>query len=161
MLTGLEEISIRTVEPMAIAAVRRQVTTETLWPEAMKAPIWTLTQQRGLKTSGHMVFVYHDRSTEMLINRPGGVEVDIGVLLEHPFESDRVLQCVLTPAGRVAHARHHGHYELLPTIHGDVRAWCAAEGHALAGINWEHYGVWHEEPERRVTDVYYLLREDK
>ncbi len=153
-----DEITIRTVASMPLAAVRRQVTVESLWSEAMKAPIWTLTQERGLKTSGHMVFIYHDRGSEMLINRPGGVAVDIGVVLEKPFEGDLVLQCIMTPAGRVAHARHFGHYEMLPVVHTDIRAWCVTEGHQIAGINWEHYGHWHEEPEQRITDVYYLLR---
>lgn len=152
-----DDISIKRVEPMPLAAVRRQVTVDTLMSEAMKAPIWELAQQRGLRTSGHMVFLYHDERDEMLIHRPQGVAVDIGVALEEPFTGDRTLQCVTTPGGRVAWARHYGHYELLPTIHADIRAWCVAEGHEIAGINWEHYGHWHEEPERRVTDVYYLL----
>jgi effector-binding domain-containing protein len=150
-------ISVIDVTPMSLAAVRRQVTAATLWPEAMKAPLWTLTRERGIETPGYMCFVYHDRPGEMLINRPGGVAVDIGVVVGEPFDGDRMLQHVTTPAGRVAHARHHGHYELLPTIHGDIRAWCLDKGYELAGINWEHYGVWHEEPEQRITDVYYLL----
>ena len=154
-------ISLIAVASMPLAAVRRQVTPATLWPEAMKAPLWTLTQRRGLTTSGHMVFVYHDHGGERLINRPAGVAVDIGVVVDHPFDGDRVLQCVMTPSGRVAHTRHAGHYELLPAIHGDIRAWCLDEGHEIAGTNWEHYGVWHEEPERRITDVYYLLRDSR
>jgi effector-binding domain-containing protein len=153
-----EAIAVKVVDSMPLAAVRRQVTMETLATETAKAPIWALAQRRGLKSTDHVVLVYHDRVDERLINRPGGVAVDIGVLLEAPFEGDMALQCVLTPAGRVAWTRHHGHYELLPTIHGDIRAWCVAEGYEIAGINWEDY-LWHEEPERRVTDVYYLLRD--
>jgi effector-binding domain-containing protein len=154
-----DPISVRVVEALPIAAVRRQVTAKTLMAEAMKAPIWTLTQQRGLKSTGQLVLIYHDRDGEMLINRPGGVAVDIGVQVETPFQGDAALQCVMTPAGRVAWARHHGHYELLPTIHGDIRAWCISQGLQIAGINWEHYWHWHEEPERRSTDVFYLLRD--
>ena len=154
-----DPIGLRVVDSMPLAAVRRQVTLKTLMPEAMKAPIWALTQQRGLKTTGQMVFVYHDRDNEMLINRPDGVTVDIGVQLETPFEGDVALQCVMTPAGRVAWARHFGHYELLPTIHGDIRAWCSDRDLEIAGINWEHYWHWHEESERRITDVFYLLRD--
>ena len=152
-----DAISVRTVAPMPLAAVRRQVTSDNLTTEIVKAPIWSLVEKRGLRSLGQTVVVYHDRGDEMLLFRPGGVTVDVGVLLEEPFHGDRTLQCVMTPAGRVAHARHHGHYELLSTIHGDIRAWCAAQSRRIAGINWEHYGHWHEEPERRVTDVYYLL----
>jgi effector-binding domain-containing protein len=150
-------ISVKTVAPMAIAAVRRQVTAASLWPEAMKAPIWTLTQQRGITTSGHMVFVYHDHPEAMLVNRPAGVPVDIGVKIDEPFDGDATLQCVLTPAGRVAWARHQGHYEMLPVIHTDIRAWCLDEGHRITGTSWDHYWYWHEEPQQRVTDVFYLL----
>jgi hypothetical protein len=153
-----DAISVKVVDSMPLAAVRRQVTAKTLPQEVVKAPIWSLVESRGLKSLGQTVLIFHDRDNEMLRFQPGGVTVDVGVLLSEPFEGDRALQCVLTPAGRVAWARHHGHYELLPTIHGDIRAWCAAEGHMIAGINWEHFGHWHEEPERRITDVYYLLR---
>lgn len=156
-----DPISVRNVAAMPLAAVRRQVTATTLVPEAMKAPIWTLSQERGLTTSGHLAFVYHDHGAERLINKPSGVAVDIGVVLEEPFEGDLVLRCVMTPSGRVAFARHHGHYELLPAIHGDIRAWCAAERLAIVGINWEHYWHWHEEPEQRITDVCYLLADSK
>ena len=81
-----------------------------------------------------IVIVYHDRGTEMLLGRPCGVAADIGVLLEEPFEGDSMLQCVMTPAGRAAHARHYGGYEMLPVIHGDIRTWCLSEGLAIAGI---------------------------
>jgi effector-binding domain-containing protein len=156
-----DAISVKVVDSMPLAAVRRQVTAANLPQEVVKAPIWQLVESRGLKSLGQTVLIFHDRGSEMLRYQPGGVAVDVGVVLHEPFEGDQVLQCVLTPAGRVAWARHYGHYELLPTIHGDIRAWCAAQGHQIAGINWEHYGHWHEEPERRITDVYYLLRKSK
>ncbi|HHY48985.1 MAG TPA: GyrI-like domain-containing protein, partial [Alphaproteobacteria bacterium] len=93
----------------------------------------------------------------MGLNRPEGVEADVGVVVETPFAGDRTLQCVMTPAGRAAYARHVGDYVLLPVIHADIRAWCCDAGLRITGVNWEHYAHWHEEPERRITDVYYLL----
>jgi effector-binding domain-containing protein len=154
-----EPIAVKIVESMPLAAVRRQVTADNLAQEVVKAPIWSLVESRGLKSLGETVLIYYDRDDEMLRFQPGGVAVDMGIALSEPFEGDRALQCVWTPAGRVAWIRHHGHYELLPAIHGDIRAWCASEGHRIAGINWEHFGVWNEEPERLITDVYYLLRD--
>jgi effector-binding domain-containing protein len=154
-----EPIAVKVVDSMPLAAVRRQLTAENLAREVVKAPIWSLVESRGLKSLGQTVLIYHDHDHEMLRFQPGGVAVDVGIVLSEPFEGDRALQCVWTPAGRVAWTRHYGHYELLPTIHGDIIAWCAAEGHQIAGINWEHFGTWYEEPERRVTDVYYLLRD--
>ena len=151
-------VAIRMVKSMPIAAVRRQVTAATLSDEVVRSPVWSLTGKRGIRDLGQMVIVYHDHGTEMLLNRPGGVAIDLGILVEAPFDSDRTLQCVMTPSGRAAHFRHYGHYEMLPVIHSDIRAWCADAGHTIAGINWEHYAHWHEEAERRITDVYYLLR---
>jgi effector-binding domain-containing protein len=151
-------VAIREVRPMPIAAVRRQVTAATLGDEIVRSPVWSLTGKRGIRDLNQMVIVYHDRSDQGLLNQPGGVAVDLGVLVESPFESDRTLRCVVTPTGRAAHIRYHGPYEMLRVIHSDIRAWCADSGHTPAGINWEHYTHWHEEPERCVTDIYYLLR---
>jgi effector-binding domain-containing protein len=155
---GDDGITIETVTPLPLAAVRRQVTIANAREEMVKAPVWALIEERGLKSLGQTVVVYHDRGNEMLLAKPGGVAADIGVLLQEPFAGDSLLQCVMTPAGRAAHARHYGHYEMLSVIHGDIRAWCMSEGLSIAGINWEHYAHWHEEPAERVTDLYYLLR---
>jgi effector-binding domain-containing protein len=155
---GDDGITIETVTPLPLAAVRRQLTPTNLADEVVKAPIWTLVQQRALLSRDQTVIVYHDRGTEMLFGQPGGVPADIGVLLAEPFDGDSVLQCVMTPGGRAVHARHYGPYQMLPVIHGDIRAWCMAEGLAIQGVNWERYAHWHEEPAERITDVYYLLR---
>lgn len=153
-----DAISVRTVAAMPIAAVRRQITGATMAREVVKAPIWSLAEARGLESLGQLVVIYHDSPDDVRLNRPGGVAADIGVLVARPFAGDRTLQCVMTPAGRAAHMRHNGHYELLPVVHADIRAWCLDQGHVIEGTNWEHYAHWHEESEQRVTDVYYLLR---
>ena len=151
-------ITIETVSPLPLAAVRRQVTTANLVIQIVGAPIWSLTEQRGLDSGGQVVVIYYDSGTGTRLAPPDGVAADIGVLLAEPFEGDQSLQCVMTPTGRVARFRHHGHYELLPVVHADIRAWCLDRGHAIAGTNWEHFAQWHEDPEKLVTDVYYLLR---
>jgi effector-binding domain-containing protein len=151
-------ISIATVTPLPLAAVRRQVTAANLAIQVVGAPVWSLIEQRGLRSLDQAVVIYHERGTATRLAEPDGVAADIGVLLAEPFEGDRSLQCVMTPAGRVARFRHHGHYELLPVVHADIRAWCLDRGHAITGTNWEHFTQWHEDPERLVTDIYYLLR---
>ena len=152
------DITIEMVSPLPLAAVRRQVTTANLALQVVGAPVWSLIEQRGLKSLTETVVIYYDRATGMRLATPDGVPADIGVRVEEPFEGDPSLQCVMTPAGRAARFRHHGHYELLPVVHADIRAWCLDKGHAIAGTNWEHFARWHEEPEQLVTDVYYLLR---
>lgn len=151
-------ISIKTVAPMPLAAMRRQVTAKTLSTVTMSLPVWTTIRDRGLKSLDTTVVIYHDSCERMLISHPDGVAIDYGVVLSEPFEGDRVIQCVMTPGGRVAHARHQGGYQMLPVIHTDIRAWCIDKGHQITGQNWEHYAVWNEDPERCITDVYYLLR---
>jgi len=66
------------------------------------------------------------------------------------------------PAGTVATAVHFGPYPQLPAVHRAIRAWCAANGHATAGPNWEIYGhwvdAWNNDPSQIRTDVFYLIR---
>jgi effector-binding domain-containing protein len=150
-------ISIKTVTPLPLAAMRRKVTADTLSPVTMGLPVWTRVQEMGLKSLDTSVIIYHDSGKRMLIHQPGGVEIDYGVLLSEAFEGDRLLQCITTPGGRVAHVRHHGAYQMLPIINTDIRAWCIDKGHEITGVHWEHYAVWNEDPDRCVTDVYYQL----
>ena len=130
---GAGMIDILTVEPMPVAAVRRRVTAATFLQEYIKAPLWDQAEKRGLRIVGHTVIVYHDGPGRLGLQQPGGIEADLGILVAEPFEGDLLLQCVMTPAGRAAHARHNGHYAPLPVIHADIRAWCEAEGHAITG----------------------------
>lgn len=151
------DVTIAEVSPLPLAAVRRQVTLAGLVNTVISAPIWSLSAERGLDATNETVLVYHDDGTNLMRNSPGGVVMDIGVLLKEPFEGDLMLQCIMTPAGRVARARHLGSYDLLADVHDSIRDWCAAHGHVRAGTNWERYTVWNEDPSKRITDIYYLL----
>jgi effector-binding domain-containing protein len=151
------DVAIVEVSPLPLAAVRRQVTSDNLVNTVISAPIWKLSADRGLKTTDQTVLIYHDDGTELLKHSPDGVAIDIGVLLEEPFAGDLMLQCVMTPAGRAAHARQTGPYDLLPATHASIRNWCEVHGHAIVGINWVRYTHWNEDPDKRITDVYYLL----
>src|SRR5688500_9041503 len=111
------DVTIVEVSPLPLAAVRRQVTSSTLVNTVISAPVWKLSADRGLKTTDETVLIYHDDGTGLLHNSPDGVAIDIGVLLEEPFVGDLMLQCVMTPAGRAAHARQVGPYDLLPATH--------------------------------------------
>ena len=53
---------------------------------------------------------------------------------------------------------HRGGYDRLRDAHDAINAWCAANGHELAGPRWEIYGDWHEDPAQLETEVYWLLR---
>lgn len=143
---------------MPVAAVRRRITSATLLDEYIRAPLWQQADRLGLHVIGDNVILYHDTPGPIGgLHQPDGVEADLGIRVAQPFEGDLLLQCVMTPAGRVAHARCDGDYALIPVIHADIRAWCAAEGHRITGVHWEHYVQWHEVSGSRVTDIYYAL----
>ena len=75
-----------------------------------------------------------------------------------PFERTGRVVCAVIPGGTVATVVHRGPYQQLPEAHKAVRAWCAEQGYALAGPNWEIYGDWTDNPDELRTDVYYLLQ---
>lgn len=150
-------ISIETVTPWPLAAVRRQVTMDNMASTVISAPIWSLAGARKLRSLDETVVVYHDDGTALIEHHPDGVAVDVGVLLAEPFEGDTLLQCVMTPSGRAARLRHRGDYDTLPGRHEELRQWCKVQGHALSGPYWVHYAVWHEDAALRLTDIYYLL----
>lgn len=52
---------------------------------------------------------------------------------------------------------HWGDYRL-GEAHDAVVTWCRTTGHTLAGISWEVYGHWHDDPTKIRTDIFYLLR---
>lgn len=47
--------------------------------------------------------------------------------------------------------------ELSTRIIGLLEQWCARNGREPAGVNWEIYGDWEDDPAKRRTDVYFLL----
>jgi DNA gyrase inhibitor GyrI len=152
-------ISIETVTPWPLASVRRQVTMANRVSTIIAAPVWSLAEKRGLPTrgQGQTVVVYHDDGTGLIEDSPDGVAIDVGVLVAEPFEGDSLLQCTMTPGGRVARLRHQGDYDKLPALHEELRQWCRDQGHAFSGLHWVRYSHWHENPAQRVTDIYYLL----
>lgn len=65
------------------------------------------------------------------------------------------------PAGTAAHLRHVGDVSRRHATHKAIHRWMRERGHKTVGLNWEIYGDWHEDPEQRVVDVYYLLDPDQ
>ena len=56
---------------------------------------------------------------------------------------------------------HRGLYQKLSEAHTAVSRWCAEHGYTLAGLNWEIYGDWTDNPDELRTDVFYLLQESE
>lgn len=151
------DIDIVEVEETTIAAVAGQITFADIPAKMMPMmdQVWAFIRSHEI-THGHNVWLYRPASD-------GTVNVEVGVQLPAddgaapcPKEQGDV-QYFSTPGGRAAHTVYYGEYEKLPQVHQALMDWCAAQGHALAGVDWEVYGDWHEDAAKRRTDVYYLL----
>jgi effector-binding domain-containing protein len=85
-------------------------------------------------------------------------DVEVGVLVTGPFESDgRVIASAL-PGGEVATATHRGDYARLGVTHDAVRQHAAGHGRELAGPCWEIYGHARADVNEQETEVFWLLR---
>jgi effector-binding domain-containing protein len=88
----------------------------------------------------------------------------VGVEINTPFAGHGEIAGSATPAGAVATAVHFGPYARLQEAHRAIREWCANQGDALAGPNWEIYGHWTDEWNNDLarirTDVFSLLKAD-
>jgi effector-binding domain-containing protein len=107
---------------------------------------WDFIKKSGVKSDGQNVAIY----------RKDFIEAGPRVFEEFADSGD--ICCVASPSGLAAMTIHLGPYQLLGQAHSAVREWCKANGHALEGTNWEVYGHHEEDPAKRRTDVYYLLR---
>ena len=145
------------IEVVAVAEQPMAATTGRLAPAdipektmAMTDKVWAFLRAEGITGHGHNVWLYRQTGD-------GQMDVEVGVQVSAPFEAKGEIACLHTPKGRAAHAVHYGEYHELPKVYDAVMAWCRSNGHATAGVGWEVYGDWHDDPAQRRTDVYYLL----
>jgi effector-binding domain-containing protein len=113
--------------------------------------VWAfLRAHPGLRTDGHNLFLYQHGA--------GSVPtVDFGVQVTRSFDGDGDVQCVATPAGRVASTVHRGSYARLGDAHAALAAWCERSGRAVGAASWEIYGDWSDDPARLETTVVYQV----
>jgi effector-binding domain-containing protein len=142
------QVSLVRVEPMTTAVIRTRATLAELPCVIPKlcGETFAFAKQAGLDP---------DRMLTLYLNDV--MDIECGVLVARQFpDGDRVV-CSSTPAGMTARVVHVGPYDALPGVHDALIAWCADNGHELAGPCWELYG--HEDGTTPHTDVYYLLAE--
>lgn len=146
------EVGIVEVVEAPIAAVAGHITFADIPGKLMPMmdKVWAFIRGNEIKGHGHNVWLYRPTGN-------GELDVEVGVQLPVPFEGQGDVQRLATPGGRAAHTVHYGEYDQLPKVHQAVMDWCEAEGHKLAGVDWEVYGDWHDDAAKRRTDVYYLL----
>ena len=150
------DVSVRTVVPIKLAAVRRQVMiggVGAAWRRALDK-VWDLLRATpGLRTDGHNVFLYHHPARRDL-----PMDVDFGVEVVRTFEPQGEVRSVETPAGEAAGAVHVGPYDRIKDAHDAIHAWRAANHREFAGTSWEIYGDWSDDPAKLETTILYLLK---
>jgi effector-binding domain-containing protein len=149
-------VRVQIAQPRILAAVRRKVTighVGAAWRPALDQ-VWAFLRARPeLREDGHNIFLYHHPP-----KRSDPMDVDFGVEVVSEFDLQGEVRPVTTPAGQVATVVHVGSYDRLGSAHEAIHAWAAANHRAFAGMSWEIYGDWNDDPDRLETTVMYLLR---
>lgn len=148
------EISVKSTPSQRIAAVRARVSINGIaqaWKPALDQ-VWAFLRANSAFKPGHNLFLYHHPQ-----NRNDAMDIDFGVQVALPFESQGNVQCVETPAGEVASTVHVGPYDRLREAHDAIHAWCRSNDRAIAHASWETYGDWHNDATKLETTVNYLL----
>ena len=145
-------VSIQDIPSVPLAVMRRRAQPHELSrivPEYCGL-VWRELQAQGGKGGRH-VAIYWNADITLEV----GAEFD-GSLVER----NSVVRSA-TPAGPVATAAFFGPYAGLGAAHQAIRTFCEANGHRLAGPNWEIYGHWQREwdanPSLIRTDVFYQI----
>lgn len=149
------QVVTKTVSAQPLAAVRRRAFSRDvgrIWGPALDLVWEFLGRHPGLRTDGHNCFVYRHSG-----QRDTPMDIEFGVQVTRPFESEGEVICTETPAGEVAMATHVGSYDKLSTAYDAIYAWRAATGRTFGGCSWEIYGDWNNDPSKLETQVIYLL----
>jgi len=103
----------------------------------------------GART-GHNVVIYRDN--------PAALAVDVGVEVFAGFTGHGEIKPVSTPSGEVATTAHFGEYSEMAPAYAALEQWWNGNGRRPAGVSWEVYGDWEDDPAKLRTDIYFLLR---
>ena len=145
------EVRTEQARPRALAAVRETTTPLRLGADIVRLldMVWPVLREQGVR-AGQNVVVYH--------NEPGDtLTVDVGVEALTDFADRGQVRHALTPSGEVATTAHYGEYSDMAAAYTALRQWCTDNERKPAGVNWEVYGDWDDDPAKRRTDVYLLL----
>jgi effector-binding domain-containing protein len=58
----------------------------------------------------------------------------------------------------VATTAHFGDYAQMAGAYAALEQWWTGNGRRPAGVSWEVYGDWDDDPAKVRTDIYFLLR---
>jgi effector-binding domain-containing protein len=145
------EVRSEWASPRVLAAISSGTTPQGLGTDIVRLldVVWPVLREQGVRTD-HNVVVYRGGAG-------GTLTVDVGVEALTDFEDRDEVRHVLTPSGEVATTAHFGEYSDMSLAYAALGRWCADHSRSPAGVNWEVYGDWEEDPAKRRTDVYFLL----
>jgi effector-binding domain-containing protein len=146
------QVHAERADPRPLAAIRAVTTNRELGADIIRLldQVWPVLREQGVRT-GHNVVVYHGGSG-------GELTVDVGVEAFAGFTARGEVRPASTPSGEVATVAHYGEYSDVGGAYGALEQWCRDNGRQPAGVNWEVYGDWDDDPAIRRTDVYFLLQ---
>ena len=146
------EVRVEQAGPRVLAAVRAVTTPGQLSTDIIRLldQVWPVLREQGARTE-HNVVIY--RSGEA-----GEITIDAGVEVFGDFAERGAVRRVTTPAGEVATVAHYGDYSAMGGAYAALDQWCAANGRREAGVTWEVYGDWDDDPAKVRTDIYFLLQ---
>ena len=149
-------VSLQTVHPRKLAAVRRRVAQGAVgsaWGPALDK-VWEFVRREpGLRTDGHNIFLYHHPK------EPGTpILCDFGVEVTRTFETASDVYATETPGGEAAVAVHRGPYNRINEAHNAIGKWMAVNQRESAGHSWEIYGDPTPNSADTETVVVYLLK---
>jgi effector-binding domain-containing protein len=144
------DVRVLSVEPIPIAVIRDVASASQLSAvvPGYCGEVWKFVKSNAIPDPDRHVAVYHDDA----------IHLEVGAIVGGPFVGDGRVVPSTTPGGTVATTTHVGPYQRLGDAHRAIVDWCAANGRTPAGVNWEIYGHWTDDPEGPRTDVFYLLR---
>ncbi len=145
------DVRAERADPRPLAAIRATTTHQQLSTDIIRLldKVWPVLREQQVRT-GHNVVIYHGRSGQ-------GLTVDVGVEALTDFDSRDEIRRTSTPSGDVATTAHYGEYSEMALAYAALEQWCRDNGRRPAGVNWEVYGDWDDDPAKRRTDVYFLL----
>jgi effector-binding domain-containing protein len=154
LLSGFVAYEVRTelADPRPLAAIRALTPRQRLGTEIIRLldVIWPVLRGQEVPT-GHNVVIYYGEND-------GTLTIDVGVEVPSGFAAGPAVSHASTPAGEVATTAHYGEYSDVGEAYAALNEWCARHCRRPAGVNWEVYGDWEDEPAKRRTDVFYLLK---
>ena len=150
----IHEVVFEQVDARPLAAIRGTTSRARLARDILRNldVIWPLLRARGVRTR-HNVVIYRGGTEDAL-------HVEIGVEVLSEFAGTGEVVALSTPSGAVATTAHYGDYSTLSPAYAAIDRALHERGRRSAGVTWEVYGDWEDDPALRRTDIFFLLRDE-